>query len=125
MSEMRTTVLETMDNIEGGLVHGVIQAESAVAALFTGDNERKDSDMPAPRDYEEGERHIQEGEEISGQIMDTVERDGLSYYSLNGDEVGKHVLVPKNDTEYENGDDITAAYTDQGIEISDDYDYGR
>ena len=74
-------------------------------------------------------RHMEQGEELSGEIVEAVEVDGKDYYAVvvENEKTGEpeRVLVPAGDTAHEPGDEITARRTPQGVEIEEAYGYGR
>ena len=95
----------------------------------------KDAGKPEPEQTRQAQdsgmeaRHMEQGEELSGEIVEAVEVDGKDYYTvvIDNEKTGEpeRVLVPAGDTEHEPGDEITARHTPQGVEIEEAYGYGR
>ena len=105
---------------------GAMQAEAApIEAMQYQETEAQrvaqDSGMEA--------RHIENGEEISGEIAEIAHIEGQAFYAVDteNEATGKpeRVLVPVGDTEHEPGDEIQATKTPQGVQIEQEYGYGR
>src|ERR1039457_3713869 len=82
MSDTRTQVLEAMDAVESAIVKTVNHADNALAALFIGDRDRPQLGEPEARSYDQPERQIEAGEEVVGEVVDMVERNGLPCYAM-------------------------------------------
>lgn len=92
------------------------EAEEAIAERYA-----QDSGMEA--------RHIEQGEEIQGEIADKAEIDGQTYYAIDSENEqtgeAERVLVPAGKTSYDQGDEISAVHNGQDIEIEEARSYGR